>query len=90
MVLFENVHVFNCRSETRSIFRHNLLRNKILLAGTLITQLVHIGVMYTPWISDVLHIKPVSLQQWSELLIIALAILVVMELHKLVRQKLAA
>ena len=88
MVLFENVHVFNCRSETRSVFRHNLLRNKILLVGTLVAQLVHIGAMYTPWISDVLHIQPVSLQHWSELLIIALGVLVVMELHKLVRQKL--
>ena len=26
MVLFENVHVFNCRSETRSVFRHNPMR----------------------------------------------------------------
>ena len=90
MVLFENVHVFNCRSETRSLFRHNLLRNKILLVGTLVAQLVHIGAMYTPWISDVLHIQPVSLQHWAELFFIALGILVVMELHKLVRQKLAA
>ena len=33
MVLFENVHVFNCRSETLSIFRHSPLRNRILLFG---------------------------------------------------------
>jgi magnesium-transporting ATPase (P-type) len=29
MVLFENIHVFNSRSETRSAFRHNPLRNPI-------------------------------------------------------------
>jgi hypothetical protein len=46
--------------------------------------------MYTPWISDVLHIQPVSLLHWTELLIIALGVLAVMELHKLVRQKLTA
>jgi magnesium-transporting ATPase (P-type) len=82
MVLFENVNVFNSRSETRSAFRHNLLRNKLLLIGTVVAQLIHIGAMYTPWISDVLHIQPVSLEHWATLLAAALSILVVMELYK--------
>lgn len=87
MVLFENVHVFNCRSESRSVFRHNPLRNPILLIGTASAQLVHIGAMYTPWISDVLHIQPVSPQHWLELLGLALSVLIVMELHKVIRKK---
>lgn len=87
MVLFENIHVFNCRSETRSVFRHNPLANPVLLAGTLIAQLVHIGAMYTPWISDVLHIQPVSLQHWAQLLVLALSVLLVMELHKALRNR---
>ena len=82
MVLFENIHVFNSRSETRSVFRHNPLRNPILLIGTLMAQLVHISAMYTPWINDVLHIQPVSPQLWLELLGLALIVLVIMELHK--------
>ena len=87
MVLFENVHVFNCRSEVRSVFNHNLLRNPILLMGTTIAQLIHIAAMYTPWISDVLHIQPVSLQHWLELLGFALSVLVVMELQKWLRRR---
>jgi P-type Ca2+ transporter type 2C len=86
MVLFENVHVFNCRSETLSIFRHNPLRNRILLFGTIIAQLIHIGAMYTPWLSDVLGIQPVSPQHWIELLLLALTVTVVMEFHKLFLQ----
>ena len=85
MVLFENVHVFNCRSEVRSVFRHNPLRNPILLIGTAVAQLVHIGAMYTPWISDVLQLQPVSPQHWLELLGLALTVLLVMELYKFVR-----
>ena len=85
MVLFENVHVFNCRSETRSAFRHSLMRNPILLFGTVAAQLIHIGAMYTPWINDVLHIQPVSLEHWGNLLAMALSILLVMEVHKAVR-----
>jgi len=87
MVLFENVHVFNCRSEARSVFRHNPLRNPVLLFGTAVAQLVHIGAMYTPWLSDVLKIQPVSPQHWLELLGLALSVLAVMELHKIVRRK---
>jgi len=89
MVLFENVHVFNCRSEVRSVFRHNPLGNPILLIGTAVAQLVHIGAMYTPWISDVLHIQPVTPQQWLELLGLALSVLIIMELHKAIRRWLA-
>ena len=85
MVLFENVHVFNSRSETLSAFRHNPLRNKLLLGGTLAAQGVHIGAMYTPWLGDVLGASPVSLAQWSSLLLLALSVLAVMEMHKWLR-----
>ncbi|HEY5774725.1 MAG TPA: HAD-IC family P-type ATPase [Xanthomonadales bacterium] len=86
MVLFENIHVFNSRSESLSAFRHNLMRNPLLLFGTIAAQLVHVGAMYTPWISDVLRIRPISLQSWFELLLLALSVLLVMELHKLLRR----
>ncbi len=85
MVLFENVHVFNSRSESRSVFRHNPLRNKLLLLGTLAAQGVHIGAMYTPWLGDVLGASPVSPGQWFTLLLFALSVLVVMEAHKWLR-----
>ncbi len=86
MVLFENVHVFNCRSEVRSVFLHSPLRNPVLLIGMTVAQLVHIAAMYTPWISDVLHVQPVSPQHWLELLGLALTVLVVTELHKILRR----
>ncbi len=89
MVLFENVHVFNSRSESLSVFRHNPLRNKLLLVGTLVAQGVHIGAMYTPWLGGVLGASPVSFAQWLVLLGFALSVLVVMELHKWIRERVA-
>jgi len=86
MVLFENIHVFNSRSESLSVFRHNPL----LLFGTATAQLIHIGAMYTPWISDVLRIQPISPRHWLELLLLALTVLVIMETHKFLRRRLAA
>ena len=86
MVLFENVQAFNSRSETLSVFRHNPLRNRLLLFGTLIAQLVHIGAMYTPGLRDILDIEPITLAHWAQLLCLALVLSAAMELQKLVRK----
>ena len=82
MVLFENVHVFNCRSETRSLFQLDFWNNPVLLFGTLVAQLVHIGALYTPGLNTVLQIQPVAFSHWLDLLSLALILLFVMELHK--------
>ena len=87
MVLFENIHVFNCRSETRSLFSVNPFKNRILVFGTISAQLLHIGAMYIPGLSDVLGISPVSFLHWMQLLAAAFTILIIMELHKLIRKK---
>ncbi|MFM1891131.1 MAG: hypothetical protein RLZ44_208 [Pseudomonadota bacterium] len=87
MVLFENVQAFNSRSETRSVFGHNPLRNPLLLFGTLAAQAVHIAAMYTPGLRDVLGIAPVAVTYWLELLGMALGLLLIMELHKLLRKQ---
>ncbi|MGD2062305.1 MAG: HAD-IC family P-type ATPase [Nitrospirota bacterium] len=90
MVLFENVQVFNSRSEGRSVFSHSPLRNPLLLFGTVAAQLVHIGAMYTPWLREVLAVRPVTPHQWLGLLALALTLLAVMEAHKVARRALRA
>jgi Ca2+-transporting ATPase len=89
MVLFENFHVFNSRSELRSAFRHSPLRNPFLFFGTLAAQMIHIAAMYTPGLSSVLEIQPVTLEQWVVLFGMALSILVVMEVYKALRRRIA-
>lgn len=87
MVLFENIHVFNSRSETASVFTHSPLRNPILLIGTVAAQALHIAAMYTPGLRDVLQITPVSFNQWFNTLLPALSLLVASELYKEFRAK---
>ena len=82
MVLFENVHVLNSRSESLSIFKQYFFGNKFLLFGMLAAQSVHIGAMYTPGLKELLNLSPVSLWQWLVLLCIALLLIVVDEIHK--------
>jgi magnesium-transporting ATPase (P-type) len=87
MVLFENIHVFNSRSETRSVFKHSLLNNPVLIIGTLASQSIHIIAMYIPGLNTVLGIQPISFQQWLSYLGLALSVLLVMEVHKWLRNK---
>jgi magnesium-transporting ATPase (P-type) len=82
MVLFENVHVLNSRSETVSVFRQGLFSNRFLIVAILGAQAIHIAAMYTPGLRAILQVEPVNLLQWSQLLIIALVLIVVDELHK--------
>jgi len=82
MVLFENIHVFNCRSERVSAFKIPIRRNRILVFGVLAAQTVHILTMYTPLMQKVLQVAPVSLATWAILVLVALVLLLVMELFK--------
>ncbi|HWQ20537.1 MAG TPA: HAD-IC family P-type ATPase, partial [Methanotrichaceae archaeon] len=85
MVFFENVQVFNSRSELQSAFRQNPIRNPFLLFGTLAAQVIHIGAMYVPWLSGALEIHPVSLEHRIMLLLIATTVLWSMEIYKAIR-----
>ena len=80
MVLFENVQVFNSRSESRSIFRQPFFSNPVLLLGTLAAQGIHILSMYSPLMQGVLGVSPVGVEQWLLLLAVALLQLAAMEL----------
>ncbi len=82
MVLLENVHVFNCRSERVSAFRTPLRRNRLLIGGVIVAQGVHIASLYLPPMQRVLGVAPVSPTAWLTLLGLALLLLLAMEVFK--------
>ncbi|GAA5214391.1 cation-translocating P-type ATPase [Corallincola platygyrae] len=83
MVLFENIHVFNSRSETISVFRQPFFGNPYLLVGMLCAQGVHIWAMHSEGLASILQLQPVSLELWGTLLLWATSLIVMDELHKL-------
>jgi len=87
MVLFENVHVFNSRSENNSIFKIEHRKNKFLWISVIAAQGIHIISMYNPFMQSVLNVQPVDLKIWGILLIIAIILMVVMEIEKIIRGK---
>ncbi len=88
MVLFENIHVFNSRTENNSIFKINHLKNKFLWISVIVAQAIHIFSMHNPFMQSVLKVQPVDLKLWGILFIIALVLLAVMEIEKIIRKKL--
>lgn len=82
MVLFENVHIGNCRSETKSAFSISPLRSPILLGGAALALLLHVVTMFVPLGQAVLKVEPVSITTFVSLWGLALSVLVVMEIHK--------
>lgn len=87
MVIFENLHAFNSRSEVQSIFTMNPLRNKLLLFSMIAAQLLHVGAIYTPGLNDVLGLQPITWQEWGAMLTIALSLVLVNEGYKALKTR---
>ncbi|NLF83191.1 MAG: HAD-IC family P-type ATPase, partial [Candidatus Gastranaerophilales bacterium] len=82
MVLFENIHIFNCRSERKSAFKVPLSNNWLLITGIIASQALHIASMNMPFMQGMLHIEPIKTHEWGYLLALASSILLIMETYK--------
>jgi len=82
MVLVQNFHVLNCRSETKSLLKMPIKNNYVLVAGIIVAQLAHISAAYIPGLNTTLQLEPITLNEWLKLLPTAVSILVVMEIFK--------
>jgi len=87
LVLFQKVHVFNCRSEDVSIFKKSLFANKVLLVGVLTSLAVHVAALYIPWTQELLHFQPLPWYVWIASIAVASTAILVNELHKRLRPR---
>jgi len=86
LVLFENAHVFNCRSELRSAFSVPFRNNPFLIIGVIAVQAIHLLAMNLPGLSAVLDLQPVSMTVWLQSALPAVSIILVMEIYKLAKR----
>lgn len=82
MVLFEIIHIGNCRSETNSALRLSPFKSPILLGGSILAFLAHMAAMHIPFMQQILRVEPVDFVTFISLLGLALTIFIVMEIHK--------
>jgi len=64
MTIFELFFVFNCRSETKSIFRKSPLTNKKLLVAVTISVLLQIAIVQFAFLDVIFDTEPLSISQW--------------------------
>ncbi len=86
MILFQNMQVFNSRSETKSIFKQGFFKNPFLFVSITIVTLAHIVASYVPVFDLFLKIDPLSFNELALIVPISLLIIVIMELEKIVRK----
>lgn len=86
MVIFKMLHVGACRSETLSIFQKPVFSNRVLFLGASVSLAVHLGAMYFPPTQFLLGLQPLDATTWLVILAAAPSVLVLVELHKLVRK----
>jgi P-type Ca2+ transporter type 2C len=90
MVLFEIVQIGNCRSETRSALTRSPFLNPVLLYGSIIALLLHLAVMYMPFLQGFLETRPIALSHWLIAAGLSLLALPAIESHKWLCRKRAA
>ncbi len=82
MVFIQNVHVFNCRSESRSIFQVPLRNNWLIVIGVILSLLLQVIVMEVPILSRFLQTVSIPLLHLLYLFLISLIVIVIMEVYK--------
>jgi magnesium-transporting ATPase (P-type) len=85
LVLFQAFHLGNSRSEYLSLFKKSPFSNNFLLIGNGVAVAIHIAALYLPFTQFILRVEPLELSTWLLMIPVAASILVVVEIHKLLR-----
>jgi Ca2+-transporting ATPase len=82
LTLSQLSHALNCRSQTRSFFALGPLSNPWLLYAVGFSLLLHLGIIYIPFLEPIFHTVPLGLRDWALMLAISALPLVFMEIYK--------
>jgi Ca2+-transporting ATPase len=83
LALSQLVHVFNVRSNTRSVFSYGFLSNPQLAGAVLLSAVLQILVICIPALSGVFRVVQLTGVQWLWVALLSVAPLVIVELVKL-------
>ncbi|MFA5184757.1 MAG: HAD-IC family P-type ATPase [Patescibacteria group bacterium] len=89
LAAFQWFNAWNCRSETRSIFRMNPFKNKFLVGATLIVIGLQLLAVYHPALQKILRTTALAPADWLTILPIAASIVLVEEIRKFFARRLA-
>lgn len=87
MVFIQNIHVINCRSESKSIFENSFIKNPFVLFTIIGSILLQIVFMEVPVLARFLQTTQIPYLHLIILFLLALPILTVIEIYKYFKKK---
>ncbi len=82
LAVFQWFNVWNCRSETKSIFNKDMFSNKFLVYGTIAAVLLQFAAVHNPFMQNILGTTALTIQEWGSIILMASSIIVVEEARK--------
>lgn len=83
LAVFQWFNAWNCRSESKSIFRMNPFSNKYLVWAMVTVITLQILAVYSPLMNTFLKTVPLNLSDWLVLVPVAILIVLVEEIRKI-------
>ena len=86
MVFMQNIHVLNCRSEKRSVFKMKW-NNPLIIVSIALAVVLQVIVMEVPKFSEFMQTTSIPLTHLLLLIVCALPVLIIMEIYKVICHK---
>jgi len=84
LVTVEMFNAMNSLSENESLLRLPLWRNMYLVAAIALSMILHVGIVYIPFFTDLFAIVPLDWEEWKAILLISAPVLLLDEVMKLI------
>lgn len=82
MVFMENIQIFNCRSEKKSMFKISGYNNRFLIFSIIITSLIQLFIIRVEKIASFFKLTTISIENAGLLFLFTIPLIIVMELYK--------
>ena len=87
MVFMQNIHVLNCRSENKSIFKMSFKDNPFVIVTICLSILLQIIISEVPFLSNILSSTSLPFNDVIVCLILSLPLIVVVEMYKIIKKE---
>jgi len=88
LILAELIRAYSCRSERYSLFKLGVFTNRIMVIATFVSFVLLLLVIYVPFLQPIFKTYPLSIKDWSEIILYCIIPLLAGEINKLFVNKL--
>ena len=85
MVFMENIQIFNCRSEKKSVFKVQGENNRFLIISIILTLCIQTLIVRVPELSGFFGLKTIEIVKIGALFLLTIPIIIAMEIFKKTR-----